>query len=110
MDIRAQLLAEIDTFLAKVRVRETQIGLIALNDGNFVRRLRDGRRVWPETARKVRDFMAAAYTMITTADGTVIIRDIDAGITASGRTLAEAYAELRRLLSCAPRGRTEKVA
>lgn len=110
MDTRTQLLAEIDAFVTKVRVSESAIGLIALNDQQFVRRLRGGRRCWPETARKVRDFMAAAYTMITTADGTVIIRDIDAGITASGRTLAEAYAELRRLLSYAPRGRTEKVA
>lgn len=99
MDTRVQLLAEIDTFLQKVKLRESHIGLIALNDGNFVARLRGGRRVWPETARKVRDFMAAAYTMITTADGTVIVRDLETGITASGRSLAEAYADLRRLLA-----------
>lgn len=42
--------------------------------------------------------MSAAYTHITTADGTVIIRDVQSGISASGATLAEAYAELRRLL------------
>lgn len=36
---------------------------------------------------------------IRTADGTVIARDPGTGLAASGRNLAEAYAELRRLLS-----------
>lgn len=99
MDTRTDLLREIDAFLAKVRVTESQLGVYSLNDGNFVQRLRGGRRVWPETAKRVRDFMAAAYTHITTADGTVIIRDLESGISASGASLAEAYSELRRLMS-----------
>lgn len=101
VEARTELIREIDTFLAKVKITDTAIGLIALGDPSFVRRLRRGerKRCWPETARKVREFMAAAYTMITTADGTVIVRDLKTGVTASGRSLAEAYAELRLLLS-----------
>ncbi|MGB3536821.1 MAG: hypothetical protein WBA42_01540 [Mesorhizobium sp.] len=99
MDTRTQLLAEIVAFQAKVKMSDARIGTIALNDGKFIPRLREGRRCWPETAQKVRDFMSAAFTHITTADGTVIIRDVATGISASGPNLAEAYAELRRLLA-----------
>ncbi|TIQ96693.1 hypothetical protein [Mesorhizobium sp.] len=98
MDTRTELLTEIATFQNKLKMADSKIGQIALNDPKFVARLRDGRRCWPETAQKVRDFMAAAYTHITTADGTVIIRDVATGISASGATLSEAYAELRRLI------------
>jgi hypothetical protein len=99
MDTRLDLLREIAAFQNKTKMGDTRIGQIALNDTKFVGRLREGRRCWPETAQKVRDFMNAAFTSITTADGTVIIRDIESGRTASGPTLAEAYAELRRLLA-----------
>ncbi len=102
MDTRTQLLTEIAAFQSKVKMSDAKIGLIALNDGKFLPRLRAGRRCWPETAKKVRDLMAAAYTHITTADGTVIIRDAQTGATASGPSLAEAYAELRRLLDHQP--------
>lgn len=95
---RNHLIAEIDAFQTKVALSDTAIGIHALNDGKFVGLLRGGRRVWPETARKVQDFMAAAYTMITTADGTVIVRDLKSGATASGRNLSQAYSELRRLI------------
>ncbi|WP_032900891.1 hypothetical protein [Mesorhizobium ciceri] len=98
MDTRTELLGEIATFQDKLKMADSKIGIIALNDPKFVTRLREGRRCWPETAKKVRDFMAAAYTHITTADGTVIIRDMETGVTASGPSLPEAYAELRRLL------------
>ncbi len=40
-----------------------------------------------------------ALTSIRTHDGNVLARDPVTGIVASGRTLDEAYAELRRLLS-----------
>lgn len=40
-----------------------------------------------------------SFTHTTTSDGTVIARDPETGITASGHNLAEAYAELRRLLA-----------
>lgn len=40
-----------------------------------------------------------SFVHTRTEDGTVIARDPGTGITAPGRNLAEAYAELRRLLS-----------
>ena len=43
--------------------------------------------------------MTAAFTYARTHDGVVIARDPASGLTASGRTLAEAFAELRRLLA-----------
>lgn len=43
--------------------------------------------------------MTSGFTHIITADGTVIVRDIGTGITASGPSLPDAYAELRRLLA-----------
>lgn len=53
------LLQEIETFLGRddVRVTETGFGVAVMNDGKFIPDLRDGRRVWPETAEKVRNQM-----------------------------------------------------
>lgn len=42
---------------------------------------------------------AAPFPYVRTEDGTVLVRDPESGIAVSGRTLAEAVAELRRLLS-----------
>lgn len=55
----ATLLTEIDTFLANAALTETTFGRLAVNDGKFVGRLREGGRVWPETAEKVRQFIAS---------------------------------------------------
>lgn len=41
----------------------------------------------------------AGFPAIRTADGTVIVRDPKTGLAASGRSLVEALAELRRLLA-----------
>jgi len=41
----------------------------------------------------------SGYPCIRTTDGTVIVRDPNTGMTASGRTVVEALAELRRLLA-----------
>jgi len=41
----------------------------------------------------------SGYPCIRTSDGTVIVRDPKTGMTASGRSVVEALAELRRLLS-----------
>lgn len=54
----AKLLPDIEAFLAANRLSPTRFGDEALGDRHFVRQLRDGRRVWPETEKKVRDFMA----------------------------------------------------
>lgn len=54
------LLSEIETFLARtdVQMTETTFGRRATNDGHFISEIRRGRRVWPETAQKVRKFIA----------------------------------------------------
>jgi hypothetical protein len=59
MSTQSELLAEIDAFLAGRKMSETTFGRKAVNDGKFVGRLRSGRRCWPETADKAREFMAA---------------------------------------------------
>jgi len=41
----------------------------------------------------------SGFPCIRTSDGTVIVRDPETGLTASGRSVVEALAELRRLLS-----------
>lgn len=54
-----QLLSDIDRFLHRSGLAETTFGLRAVNDGKFVSGLRKGRRVWPETEARVRDFIAS---------------------------------------------------
>lgn len=54
----SSLLDDIDAFLDTHKVVPTAFGAQALNDRHFVRQLRAGRRVWPETEAKVRRFMA----------------------------------------------------
>jgi hypothetical protein len=51
------LLSEIDAFCRAHGISESQFGKLALNDKPFVKQLRNGRRVWPETADRVRAFM-----------------------------------------------------
>ena len=58
-----QLLSDIDAFRQAHRMGESTFGRKAVNDWRFVRDLRGGnrekpRRVWPETERAVRTFMA----------------------------------------------------
>lgn len=53
------LLQDIEAFMERARVSATALGQQALGDRHFVRQLRNGRRVWPETEQKVREFMAA---------------------------------------------------
>ena len=53
-----QLLADIEAFLECHQLPPTRFGDEALGDRHFVRQLRAGRCVWPETEAKVRRFMA----------------------------------------------------
>jgi 2,4-dienoyl-CoA reductase-like NADH-dependent reductase (Old Yellow Enzyme family) len=53
------LIAVIDAFLKDRSVSPVSFGRAAMNDPHFVRDLRKGRRVWPETEAKVRNFMAS---------------------------------------------------
>lgn len=51
------LLNEIDAFLAERKIGDHRFGVLAINNGRLLERLRSGRRIWPETADKVRQFM-----------------------------------------------------
>lgn len=51
------LLSDIEVFLRKHHMAPTRFGEDALSDRRFVKQLREGRRVWPETEAKARAFM-----------------------------------------------------
>lgn len=51
------LLQQIEAFLDEHEMAASTFGASALGDRHFVRQLRAGRRVWDETAFKVRSFM-----------------------------------------------------
>ncbi len=51
------VLSEIDTFLTQHRMADSTFGRLAVNDGKFLRRIRAGGRMWPETVARVRAFM-----------------------------------------------------
>jgi hypothetical protein len=52
------LLSDVEAFLDTHKMAPTKFGADALGDRHFVRQLREGRRVWPETESRVRRFMA----------------------------------------------------
>lgn len=52
------LIDDIEAFLTAHEMTPTAFGERALNDRHFVRQVRNGRRVWPETEEKVRKFMS----------------------------------------------------
>lgn len=53
-----ELLTEIDAFLQRTGLKESAVGNRAVSEGAFVKRLRGGSRVFPETAERVRKWMA----------------------------------------------------
>jgi hypothetical protein len=53
----ATLLAEIEAFLAESGMGESYFGKRASGNSELVARLRQNRRVWPETADKVLSFI-----------------------------------------------------
>jgi len=53
------LLTDIEAFCERHKLSKWDFGAMALNDRPFVGQLENGRRVWPETEAKVRNFMAA---------------------------------------------------
>lgn len=57
MSAQSDLLAEIEAFLPKRRIRETTFGRLAVNDGKFVQRLRDGANMTLATIDKARAFI-----------------------------------------------------
>jgi len=52
------LLDSIADYCRQARIAESTFGRLAVNDGKFVARLRDGSRVTPETWQKVTDYIA----------------------------------------------------
>lgn len=55
--MRHDLLREIDQFMSERRIGEHRFGLLAVGNGRLVERLKNGRRIWPETELKIRAFM-----------------------------------------------------
>jgi hypothetical protein len=51
------LLTDIELFIDTHGLSATKFGEVAMGDRHFVKQLRNGRRVWPETEAKVRQFM-----------------------------------------------------
>jgi hypothetical protein len=57
MSERDKLLQEIDRFVARTGVPESRLGMEAVGNPSFVTRLRRGKRIWLDTADKVRTYM-----------------------------------------------------
>ena len=57
MDRKPDILKEIETFMDTQAMTASAFGRAAMGDPKFVFQLRDGRRLWPETAKVARDFM-----------------------------------------------------
>lgn len=58
----------VEAFLERADMAPVTFGREAMNDPHFVRDLRNGRRLWPETEAKVRAFMASYRPTPTTED------------------------------------------
>lgn len=54
-----KLLNEIDAFLTETGMGPSYFGKRAAGNTEIVARLRSGRRIWPDTAARVREFMSA---------------------------------------------------
>lgn len=53
------LLSEIETFLAETGMGASYFGKAATKNSEVVARLRQNRRIWPETEANIREFMAS---------------------------------------------------
>lgn len=59
MDTQHDLASEIEAAAASLGISPSTLGARAGQGGRFYVRLKDGKRVWPETAAKVRGWIAA---------------------------------------------------
>lgn len=57
MDIQSELLTEVEAFLTLSNMAPTTFGRAAVNDGNFVPRLRQRRNMDLRTIDRVREFL-----------------------------------------------------
>lgn len=55
--VHSKLLSDIERFMERTGVAPTRFGQLAIGDRHLVRTMRSGRRVWPETEAKIRQFM-----------------------------------------------------
>ena len=58
MDTASQLIAEIEAKAAELGIAPSTVGERAGQGGKFYHRLVEGKRVWPETAERVRQKLA----------------------------------------------------
>lgn len=49
-----KLLSELEDLMADTGLSAHRVGILCANNGRIVDRLRDGKRIWPETEKKVR--------------------------------------------------------
>lgn len=59
MDTTTELKAEIERVAATLGIQPSTVGERAGQGGHFYKRLCDGKRVWPDTAERVREHLAA---------------------------------------------------
>lgn len=57
MSKHQQILPEIESFLSETGMGESYFGKKAVGNSELVDRLRNGRRIWPDTEERVRDFI-----------------------------------------------------
>ncbi|UFS83177.1 hypothetical protein LPB79_13065 [Rhizobium sp. T136] len=50
-------LSEVEAFLAETGMKKSYFGKLASGNSELVKRIREGKRVWPETIDKARAFM-----------------------------------------------------
>jgi 2,4-dienoyl-CoA reductase-like NADH-dependent reductase (Old Yellow Enzyme family) len=62
------LVDSIATFLERHNMSPVTFGRSAMKDPHFVKQLRAGRRVWPETEDRARKFMAEYAEPASTAE------------------------------------------
>jgi hypothetical protein len=55
--LRKQIISEIDSFLSRTEMPPTRLGMDAVGDANFVKRLRNGISPRIDTLDKLRRFM-----------------------------------------------------
>ena len=65
--MNTDLLIEIRSFLARSGMGETYFGKAAVGNSELVKRLENGRRIWPDTEEKVRAFIAERSAKLESA-------------------------------------------
>lgn len=56
--MKRSLITDIEQFVVDAGLSEHRAGILLVNNGRLIERLRANRRIWPETERKVRTAIA----------------------------------------------------